>query len=79
MGQYAFYTESMNNKLLIPQSKNTVEDSWDSDSSHVAANNNIYMVYEPLTFPSVALDNNNLRYPVASNLWIASTNSSLLD
>ena len=68
MGQYAFYTESMNNKLLIPQSKNTVEDSWDSDSSHVAANNNIYMVYEPLTFPSVALDNNNLRYPVASNL-----------
>ena len=58
----------MKNTLLIPQSKNTVEDSWDPDNSHVAANNNVYMIYEPLTFPSVGTDEKGIKYPIAHEL-----------
>jgi peptide/nickel transport system substrate-binding protein len=58
----------MKNKLITAYSMNSINDTWDSDSSHVAANNTVYMVYEPLTFPSVEIDNAGVRYPAANDL-----------
>ncbi len=55
-------------RLVMPHSLGAVRDAWDTDGAHVAQNHTMHTAYEPLTSPSIAVDQDGARRPVASEL-----------